>query len=156
MKKIVIALLLITALQAQGQKIFKKHSVYAEVLGNGIKLSANYELQLADKPGFGIRSGIGLGGAMPAIPLGVVYLVDIGKQRSFIETGLGITLAEKDLWVDNKSPLPSNPYQVAFIPSVGYRHHTTFGLMWKTIYSPFFNKENNEPGFFGAAVGWRF
>lgn len=156
MKKILVILLLATAMQVQAQNKFKKHSIYAEVLGNGIILSANYELQLSNKPGFGIHAGIGLAGVMPAIPLGMTYLVKIGKQKSFIETGIGITFAEKDLWDDNKTQLPSNPYQVAFIPSLGYRHHSPYGLMWKLIYSPFFNKENNEPGFFGASVGWRF
>ena len=156
MKKIITAILLVAAVQAQAQKNFKKHTTYVEILGNGIVLSANYELQLADKPGFGIRAGIGLGGIKPAIPLGVVYLINIGKQKSFIETGAGITLAERDVWDDNKSQLTSNPYQVAFIPSVGYRHHAAYGLMWKLIYTPFFNKENNEPGFFGVSIGWRF
>ncbi|MBK8953429.1 MAG: hypothetical protein IPM85_15375 [Chitinophagaceae bacterium] len=154
MKKIFLILLL-PAIQVQAQNKFKKHTLYAEVLGNGIVLSANYELQLINKPGFGIHAGIGLAGAQPAIPLGMTYLIKIGKQKSFIETGIGITLAEKDLWDDNKTQLLTNPYQVAFIPSVGYRHHTPYGLMWKLIYSPFFNKENNEPAFFGASVGWR-
>lgn len=148
--------MLLPAIQVQAQTKFKKHTIYAEVLGNGVVLSANYELQLSNKPGFGIHAGIGLGGVKPAIPLGMTYLIKIGKQKSFIETGIGITLGEKDLWDDNITQLTSNPYQPAFIPSVGYRHHTTYGLMWKLTYSPFFNKENNEPAFFGVSVGWRF
>lgn len=156
MRKVFILLLMIAAIQLQAQKTFKQHSAYAEILGNGGVLSVNYELQLKKKAGFGIHVGIGLGGDKPAIPLGVKYLIAIGGQKSFLETGAGFTLAEREFWVERINRLPYNPYQIAWIPSIGYRHHTNYGLMWKLIYSPFFHKDRKELLFFGAAIGWRF
>ncbi len=156
MRKAFIILLMITATKLQAQKTFKQHSAYIEILGNSGLLSVNYELQLNKNPGFGMHAGIGLGGDKPAIPLGVTYLFQIGGQKSFLETGAGVTLAEREFWVERINRLPDNPYQIAWIPSIGYRHHTNYGLMWKLIYSPFFHKERTELLFFGAAIGWRF
>lgn len=156
MRKTFLVLLLLAAGQLWAQKTFKQHSAYVEILGNGGVLSANYELQLNKKPGFGIHAGIGLGGDKPAIPLGITYLFKLGGQKSFIETGVGVTVAEREFWVERINRLPENPYQIAWIPSVGYRHHTNYGLMWKLIYSPYFHTERTELLFFGAAVGWQF
>lgn len=153
---ITIITLLIILNNVQAQKAFRRNTAYAELLGNGPVLSVNYELQTCNKPGWGIHAGIGLGGYKPAIPLGVIYLVNLGKQKSFLETGLGVTLAEEDVWSTKQVNTDANPYQPAFIPSVGYRHHTPYGLMWKFIYSPFFHKKRSEWKFFGASVGWRF
>lgn len=138
------------------QTNFKQHTAYAEVFGNGGVLSVNYELQVKKKPGLGIHGGIGLGGDKPAIPLGVKYLFKISSQTSFLETGVGFTAAEKGFWVGRIKPLPDNSYIIAIIPSVGYRYHTNYGLMWKLIYSPFFSNEQIGFLFFGAAIGWRF
>lgn len=142
--------------QLFGQNSAKKNMAYAEVFGNGLLLSANYERQLSDKPGFGLHLGIGLGGNKPAIPLGMVYLVDLKKEKSFIETGMGVCFAERDFLDDSFAKPLTNEYQAAYIPSLGYRHHSRSGLMWKLIYSPFFSKERSEWLFFGGAVGWRF
>lgn len=156
MRIIIFLLIFFGSCQLNAQKPFEKNMAYAEIFGNGLILSANYERQLSAKPGLGLHLGLGLGGEKPAIPMGITYLMDIGKQRSFIETGLGVCLAERDVLDDTFAQPPTNTYQPAFIPSAGYRHHTRYGLMWKLIYSPFFSKERSEWVYFGVAAGWRF
>ncbi len=142
---------------ASSQTVFKRNSAYAEFMGTGLVLSANYERQLSQKPGFGVHIGVGLGGYKPAIPLGVKYILDLGNEKSFAEAGLGITLAEMELWdSDYNHPSDKNPYKPGFIPSIGYRHHSKSGFMWRTNYTPLFSKWKNAPWLFGVSVGWRF
>ena len=155
-KSFIFIVAVITVTQLQAQKSFKRNTAYAEILGNGMMISANYEYQLGSNPGFGLHIGIGLGGDKPAVPLGVKYLIDLGNKKSFIETGLGVTFAERGMWDEKLQNQNTNPYQPGFIPSIGYRHNTSYGLMWKLIYSPFFNKERSEWKFGGIAIGWRF
>jgi hypothetical protein len=155
-KSFIFILALVITTQLLAQKSFKRNTAYAEILGNGMRLSANYEYQLSSKPGFGLHIGIGLGGYNPAIPFGVKYLIDLGNKKSFVETGTGVTLAERGMWDEKQQNQDRNPYQPGFIPSVGYRHHTHYGLMWKLIYSPFVTKGRKEWNFWGVAIGWRF
>jgi hypothetical protein len=82
------------------------------------------------------------------------YLFDFRNQKSFIEVGLGVTLAELGLW-DIKSQADHNPYKPGFIPSIGYRHHTPYGLMWKLSYTPIFSNYRDIRWAGGASVGWR-
>lgn len=155
MKKLLLLLLIVlVSVTMVAQKTFKRNILYAELLGNGLFLSANYERQLSDKPGFGLHIGISLGGDKPAIPLGVKYLFRLGKQKSFIETGIGVSLAERNLWDDkNYIQAEKNPYKPGFIPSVGYRHQTPYGLMWRVNFTPVFTTYRNF-SFFGVSVGW--
>ena len=156
MGKLFLFSLCLSASQLTAQNSFKKNTLYGEILGNGLVLSANYERQLGDKPGFGLHIGVGLGGYKPAIPLGVIYLFETGNQKSFIETGAGITLGERDMWKEyNYIQLEKNSYKPGFIPSFGYRHHTSYGFMWKVSYTPVFSSYRNIPLFFGIAAGWR-
>jgi hypothetical protein len=77
-----------------GQSPFRKHTLYGELAGNSIFLSLNYERQLADKPGLGVR--LGVGAASPderfrvCIPVGVNYLLNLSRDKSFIDMGLGL------------------------------------------------------------------
>ena len=149
--------LLFGVLQLSAQDSFRRNTAYFEILGNGGILSINYERELSKQPGFGIHAGIGLGGDKPAIPLGITYLLKIRKSKSFVETGLGITFGEKYIWISKQfNGAAANPYQMGIFPSVGYRHHTKYGLMWKLIYSPFFSPDRTELAFGGVAIGWRF
>src|ERR1700749_2091732 len=84
------------------QSPFRKNTVYAEFCGNGLDWSANYERQLGNKPGLGVRAGIGYASSTEefrvSIPVGVNYLFHISRQRSFLETGIGVTWAEENIW----------------------------------------------------------
>jgi hypothetical protein len=63
----IATILVATSLPAQ--KPFKKNTIYGELGGNGLVLSANYERQLGHKPGVGVHIGIGIGGIItPSYP----------------------------------------------------------------------------------------
>ena len=141
--------------QLPAQKSFRRNALYAEILGNGLVLSANYERQMSTKPGLGLHIGIGLGDDKPAFPLGAKWLFDIDKQESFLEIGAGITLAEQGLWETNFNQLKRNSYSAGFIPSIGYRYHSPKGFMWRINYTPVFNRYRTELLFFGLSIGWR-
>lgn len=140
---------------AIAQTVFKKNTFYGELAGNGGFLSVNYDRQMGEKPGLGGHIGIGLGDDKPVIPLGITYMHDLGNKKSFAEAGAGITLAEANLWRSFPDYRNSSPYTPGFIPSIGYRHHTRYGLMWRFNYTPIFTKYRNIPLFFGTSVGWR-
>lgn len=71
----------------------KKKYLFVEFIGNGLGISASYDVRL--KPGrndgFGLRAGLGILQSYATIPLAINYIV--GKNRSGFETGLGITPA---------------------------------------------------------------
>jgi len=144
-----------TACQLPAQKSFKRNIFYFEILGNGLVLSLNYERQITNKPGLGFHAGVALAGDKPAFPLGAKYLFELGKQRSFLEVGAGVTIAEQDMWEENLNSFNADPYKPGFIPSVGYRYNAPKGSMWRINYTPFFNKYRTEFLFFGVSVGWR-
>jgi len=146
------------ACQLPAQKPFKRNTLYGEIMGNGIILSVNYEKQLSDKPGFGLHFGVGLAGDKPSFPFGAKYLFQLGKQRSFLELGAGVTLMERDMWKTNWTNVNGakrNSYGPGFISSIGYRYHAPNGFMLRINYTPVFNKYRIEPLFFGVSVGWR-
>src|SRR6476660_4722613 len=141
------------------QNPFRKNTVYAEFCGNGINWSANYERQLGNKPGLGVRAGVGYasstGEFRVSIPVGVNYLFDISRQLSFIETGLGVTWAEESIWKTGFQN-SSSEYEAGFFPSIGYRHQAPYGLMWRIDYTPFFTKYRVGYLFLGLSAGWSF
>ena len=143
------------ACQLQSQKSFKRNTVYFEIGGNGLVLSLNYERQITSKPGLGFHAGVALSGDKPAFPLGAKYLFDLGKQKSFLEVGAGVTLADQNTWETNYNQPETDPYKAGFIPSVGYRYNAPKGFMWRINYTPVFNKYRTELLFFGVSVGWR-
>ena len=151
----VLAIALSSQLTAQ-QQSFKKNTLYGEFLGNGLGLSIGYERQMGVKPGLGLHIGIGLSGDKPSIISGAKYLIDLGNHKSFFEAGLGITIADREyMGAKRNSQSNSNPYTPAYIPSVGYRHHTKYGLMWRVSYTPVFSKYNSIGLYPGISVGWR-
>jgi hypothetical protein len=156
MRKIIILTIAILIVgQLTAQKPFKRNTFYGEIMGNGLVLSVNYERQLRDKPGLGLHFGIGLAGDKPSFPIGAKYLFDLGNQRSFLEAGAGVTIAEQDIWEVNYNQPKADPYKAGFIPSVGYRYNAPKGFMLRMNYTPIFNKYRTELLFFGVSVGWR-
>ena len=141
------------------QNSFRKNTVYAEFCGNGINWSANYERQLGNKPGLGMRAGLGYASSTEefrvSIPIAVNYLFDISHQRSFIETGIGVTWAEDRIWKTGFQPDFSG-YEPGYFASIGYRHQAPYGLMWRIAYTPFFTKYRVGYLFLGLSAGWSF
>ncbi|MEQ1678187.1 MAG: hypothetical protein ABL876_15890 [Chitinophagaceae bacterium] len=143
--------------QVLAQKTFKRNTLYAEIGGNGVVLSANYERQLSNKPGLAYHIGVGVGYNKPSVPMGIKYLLELGKgQRSFIETGVGVTIGSKYFWKEYRRGTDKNPYEPGFIASIGYRHHTRYGLLWRICYTPIFTSYRNIFYLGGISAGWRF
>jgi hypothetical protein len=156
MRKILLAAFTFSAVCCFAQTSFKKNTLYGELAGTGSFLSVHYEKQVLKKEGLGIHIGAGLGGEKPVIPIGAVYLFALKHTKSFIETGLTISFADRDWWDDHALNTQPNPYKPAFMPSAGIRHHTSYGLMWRLSYVPVFTKYRNVIGFGGFSLGWRF
>lgn len=154
---LLLLLALFMASRLPAQKLFKKNAAYFELGGNGLGFSVAYEKQVGKKTGLGLHAGISLSGNKPGFVTGAKYLIDFGNHKSFLETGLGITLADREYMGAKRDTITGhNPYTTALIPSIGYRHHTKYGLMWRVNYTPVFSKYNNVALYPGITVGWRF
>ena len=156
---LVLSLSFVTS--AFAQNAFKKNDMYFEFLGNGIGASVNYERQLGNKPGLGLRLGVGYFSGDEqfrlSIPIGVNYLFAIGKNNSFLDAGVGGTWSGA-AGLNTKEPAGARDYSErvwSFIPSVGYRRHTKSNLMWRTSFTPVINKYRVMP-WLGVSIGKRF
>ena len=141
-----------------GQENLKKNDIYLEAGGNGLFGSVNYERQLTKEPGLGVRIGVGFyseNAFYLTIPVGINYLFRLKNDKSFIDAGLGTTWA----WIDGRLFYRSKNYNddhfVNFIPSIGYRRHTSKDLMWRISVPPVANKYALTP-WIGASIGKRF
>jgi hypothetical protein len=113
---------------------FKKNSTYFEVGGNGIVLSFNYERQLTKDPGFGFRLGAGIVPLVGlSIPSGINYLIKANKENSFMEVGFGITYL-----ITDEKPL-DNVEKINFVPSIGYRRHSSRKRFFRINFTPIIN-----------------
>jgi hypothetical protein len=102
--------------------LHRAKSVYAEIGGNGLEFSVNYDFRFAKKQdGFGARAGIGIianiDGSAVTFPLGVNYL--LGKRSNYLEAGLGVTIVNfnSNFFGNNLKSTTS-----LFVPSLGYRY----------------------------------
>ena len=160
-----LLLLLMLAFTASlfGQNTFKKNDIYFEFLGNGIGASVNYERQLMDKAGLGVRLGIGYFSGdekfRVSIPVGLDYLISLRNDKSFINAGLGATWSgATGLKTAKQEALTGrdlNEHIWSFVPSIGYRHHTKSNYMLRISLTPIINKYRFFP-FAGISIGKRF
>ena len=141
-----------------GQTTFKKNSIYLEAGGNGLWGSVNYERQLTKEPGLGVRIGVGFyteNAFYLTVPVGINYLFALKNDKSFIDAGLGVTFARMDGDLFDGSKNPKGDHFGNFIPSIGYRRHTTRNVMWRISLTPVFNKYTTLP-WVGLSVGKQF
>jgi hypothetical protein len=146
---------------AFAQNTFRRNDIYFEFLGNGIGASVNYERQLNNKPGLGVRLGIGYFSGDEqfrlSFPVGINYLFTIGNSNSLLDAGIGATWSGA-AGLDTKEPIGARDYIErvwSFIPSIGYRRHTKGNLMWRTSFTPVINKYRVMP-WVGISIGKRF
>ena len=144
---------------AFGQSSFKKNILYGQFAGNGIFLSINYERQLTQKPGLGIRVGIGHASSDEkfriTIPVGVYYLLDLKNNKSFIDMSLGATWSETAVVDKGFSSVEASGHIVSFVPGLTYRHQTKGGFMWRIGFTPIINKYRFIP-FPELSIGMSF
>lgn len=169
MKKLfLISLLSFLVFHAEAQTDFRKNTAYAQFLGNGIVLSANYERQLFKKPGLGIHAGIGIcgeagfywnGTSRITIPVGLNYILPVNHNNRFIDFAIGATYSNSDMrvymMVEHRDPNYKNSNYWSFVPSVSYRIQTKRNMMYKFGLSPVINQYGLIP-FIGFSVGKRF
>lgn len=156
-----VTLLFTTTVVAQ--EAFRKNDVYGELMGNGIWASLNWERQLGDKPGLGLRAGVGSFSGdevfRVSIPIGINYLFTLTPNKSFLDAGVGATwsgaaglkTARQDAAAGGRD---YSEHIWSFVPSVGYRRHTRGHFMWRTSFTPIFNKYRSLP-WIGLSVGKR-
>jgi len=141
-----------------GQNTFIKNDIYLEAGGNGLFASVNYERQLTKQPGLGVRLGVGFyteNAFYLTIPVGINYLFKLNSDKSFIDAGLGVTWTRIDGNLFGESENSNGDSFVNFIPSVGYRRHTTKNLMWRISVTPVINNNGFVP-WLGLSIGKRF
>ena len=158
-KAFVFTVFIFSGIHAFSQSNFRRSTIYGEVGGNGVFLSLNYEKQLGTKPGLGVHLGLGNADIDEnfafTFPIGVDYLFNISRQKSFIEAGAGVTWALQNIW-DGYNDKEPHKYKPRFIPSLSYRHQTPYGLMWKLTATPDFEKNSTVPFYPGISLGWSF
>ncbi|MBK8954641.1 MAG: hypothetical protein IPM34_03665 [Saprospiraceae bacterium] len=130
-------------------------SVYAELLGNGLIFSFNYDTRFSDKPtGLGGRFGLGFIGkgdeGALLIPMQLNWL--LGKDGKYFEIGLGTTYVggtqeffEED--IDH------------FVGTLtfGYRRQPLDGgFMWKAAITPILADGFFWPYYVGFGLGYSF
>ncbi len=99
--------------------------VFGEIGGNGLFISANYDVRFGKKQnGFGVRAGLGyiadpFGDADGiTIPLGLNYLA--GNRGHYLEVGIGATVFT--LKGSSLFDIDVNESGLFYVPSVGYRY----------------------------------
>lgn len=143
---------------SSAQSTFKQNDIYFEAAGSGLFSSFNYERQLTKNPGIGLRFGVGFyseNAFYLTLPVGINYLFMLKNDNSFIDAGIGVTWTRIDgnLFGDSKN-LNGNHF-VNFIPSIGYRRHSSKDLMWRISLTPVANKFGLIP-WLGFSIGKRF
>lgn len=158
---LVIILALSINITAYSQEKVKKNELFLELGGNGLLGSVNYNRQLSNKPGFGVRVGLGLYGTDThvTVPVGLSYLIPVIKNHSFLDLGFGATYTQSngDFYASPKRGqgyIPKKEY-VYLIPSVGLRAYTTKNFVWRVNAQCFLTDTGVLP-FLGIGFGKRF
>jgi len=149
-------------LQAQYGEVKPAHqSVFAEIGGNSIFFTLNYDTRFSNRPdGLGIRIGIGgmkLGGEdvdvnFFSVPVGLNYLA--GKNGKYFEGGLGVTYCQEG---GNEN----GSRNTLGIMTFGFRYQPVGGgFTFRAAMTPIFGNIDGEmsfwPLFGGISVGHAF
>lgn len=156
---LVLILASLTTAPARGQQYFiRTNTLYAEVMGSGGMVSANFEKLVTDK----VAVRIGAGGTFWwyaqsfVVPATVSYLV--GEQNSFLELGAGMSFffLPSDFNEQEDAPLyEMTESQVTAAGIVGYRFMGDYGLFMRLAFTPLVTKEGFEASG-GASFGFSF
>lgn len=140
----------------------KSRAVYAEIFGNGIIYSFNYDQRFANRlDGLGFRAGISYiaidGVSVSTIPLGLNYL--LGKNGKYFELGAGATYG---IGVDRSNTFASGSDETTgdgFIGTMtlGYRSEPKDGgFLFRAALTPVFGNGVFWPLFAGISFGYAF
>lgn len=176
-KLLSVAFLMVVLLpQVQAQSETAAHynkAIFVEVLGDGIGISANYDMRFKKgvQDGLGFRAGIGglnINGTdensqsasvrILTVPLSINYL--IGKRRSAFEAGLGVTPLYANAAVYDVSGggiTDVNGWGASGFINLGYRFQPLKnGFVFRFDWTPAFNSAGFSPAWFGVSAGIGF
>lgn len=134
---------------------FKRHSVYAELLGSSINYSLNYDYLFGiHEDNIKFAAGVGTGfSILPPFYLGVYLIPEanflFGKKSHFLETGAALMISS----VFNKYDY------VTLIPSarIGYRYQPRKGgFLFRIGYTPFLMGDEIFYIYGGVSFGYVF
>lgn len=128
-----------------------KNAFFAEVLGNGLLFSVNYDLRLVNK--FGARVGVGYvgstdgDGGILTVPVMGNFL--LGKNGRYFEVGAGIT------YISGTGDFFENASSILGTMSFMYRRQPEDGgFMWKIGLTPFIAEGVFVPYWGGVGIGY--
>lgn len=141
-----------------------KKAVFLELFGNAYLGSINFDMRINKdrNDGLGVRVGFGKGhffetdkptntSRYTAIPLNVNYI--IGKKRSGLEAGLGLTPSFTFHTVSGNS----QNVTLGGFANINYRlQPLKEGLLFRLGFTPFFDRNEFEPLYLSASVGYGF
>lgn len=140
-----------------------KKAVFMEMGGNGYGFSINYDLRVkkVQNNGLGLRTGIGIGKNYDAIsiedshqfiaiPLNINYI--IGKRRSGLETGLGIT---PNIALDKMES--NSTLKLGAFLNINYRYQPLKeGFVFRMGNTPYYSKRKFEIYYPTISLGYGF
>ncbi len=140
----------------------KGRGVYAELFGNGILYSFNYDQRFEQRlDGLGFRVGASYvavdGDGVATFPVGLNYL--LGKNGKYFELGVGGTYG---IGFDSSNTFASGDDRTTddeFIGTmtIGYRREPTDGgFLFRVALTPFFGNGVFWPFFAGVSFGYAF
>ena len=153
------AILMSIALSAQAPKPRFRKNIFAELGGNGLLFSGNYDMRLKRGAQDGLGFRIGLGGgriindAYFTIPFGVNYL--LGAGRSALEVGLGLTPAHyRSSTYSNNALHSMDKWYGLVMLNIGYRFQPLRdGVMFRIDWTPGLNGDRVVRGYAGLSLG---
>jgi hypothetical protein len=125
-----------------------RKSVFVEMGGNGIGISANLDMRFKPgrKDGMGFRAGAGVvpyaGRSFLTLPLAINYIA--GKKKSAFESGIGITALYSltyngNYFYDPGQGDPNGMLMAAGILSIGYRYQANNGFTLRAYYTAIYS-----------------
>lgn len=160
-----ICIFLISAAAAYPQSMENKNNiVYAELLGNGLFSSVNYERVISND--IDLRFGLGFAFDNSAsnsgshhttsfFPLAMAnYLIDI-YGNNFVEAGGGFLIASTDFNISNTPNTFQSAYTIIPTIAIGYRYSPkTGGIFFSAAFDAFIYAGVFPWG--GLGIGYRF
>nr|MBS0038422.1 hypothetical protein [Saprospiraceae bacterium] len=128
-----------------------KSALFAELLGNGLLFTLNYDTRISNR--FGIRGGIGYIGSLDGeggiltIPINANFL--LGNNGKYFEVGAGFTFVGGDFFDTDNRIATSLTFMYRSQPQDG-------GFMWRAGFAPLIIDKIVIPYYVGLGLGYSF
>ncbi|MBK6936777.1 MAG: hypothetical protein IPH18_07705 [Chitinophagaceae bacterium] len=156
MKRNLLFLILICCITVMNaQQPFKRNTLFIELGGNGLMASVNYEREIIKGTGIRFQAGTGFYGSDLTVPVGLNYLINMGKSKSWLELGTGATYTKADVHlyaIADYRKLHINKQYWNLIPSIGVRSVTKENFVYRIRFTPVINHIGFIP-FIGFSFG---